>query len=139
MARYRWMRQRMENWAAWKARTEDGGGRFTSVDLTDPTPAATDPYASAPVRPSEEDAWEIEGALRAIALASELRATIECYYLSRYTEAEKLRRLCIAKQTMFDRLDRVDGLLVRHFGERQERQRVERGRVQALQDGMRPR
>jgi hypothetical protein len=132
MARFSWMRARVENWANWKVRQFDGGGRYASVKLTDPTPAPTDPYADAPIHPNEEDAWAIESALRVVVLASELKATLECHYLSKYTEAEKLRRLHIAKRTLYDRLDRIDGLLVQHFGDKQAAAKQERQRVEAL-------
>lgn len=133
MARFNWMRQRVENWANWKVRQFDGGGRFASVNLTDPTPAPTDPYADAPVRPNEEDAWEIDAAFKQVQMPSELKATLECHYLSRYTEAEKLRRLQVAKRTLYDRLDRIDGVLVEHFGTKQAKAKAERQRVEALQ------
>jgi hypothetical protein len=138
MARFNWMRQRVENWAAWKVRQFDGGGRFASVKLEDPTPASTEPYADAPIRPNEEDAWAIDAALRVVVKASELRATLECHYLSRYTEAEKLRRLQVAKRTFHDRLDRIDGLLVQHFGDKQAAAKVERARVEGLLERSRP-
>jgi hypothetical protein len=127
----------MENWAAWKVRQHAGAGRYASVNLADPTPKSTDPYSDAPVRPHEEDAWDIDAALRHVVVASDLRATIECHYLGRYTEREKLRRLNIAKTTLHDRLDRVDQLLVRHFGDKQAAAKQERERVEALQASMR--
>lgn len=137
MAKFKWMRQRMENWSAWKVRQHAGAGRYASVNLTDPTAKSTEPYADAPVRPSEEDAWEIDAALRVVLVQSELRAVVECYYLSKYTEAEKLRRLNIAKTTLHDRLDRVDGLLVRYFGDKQAQAKEERARVEHLQASVR--
>lgn len=138
MARFQWMRDRMENWAAWRVRQHAGAGRYASVNLAEAaTPKATDPYADAPVRPHEEDAWEVDAALRVVLIVSELRATIECYYLSRYTEDEKLRRLNIAKRTLHDRLDRVDHLLVRYFGEKAAQAREARSRLEALQAAVR--
>lgn len=138
MAAHREMRARVENWVEWKRRQADGGGRFASVNMTDPTPVATDPYASTPIQPNEEDAWAIETAVRAVVLASELRATIECHYFSRYTEAEKLRRLAIGKSTLYARLDRVDRLLVMYFDDKQRLAKSERERVEKLQAVMRP-
>lgn len=133
MATYRWMRDRVENWAAWKVRQFDGGGRYARMHYTDQPAGPIDLFADAPVRPNEEDAWAVESALQLVVLASELRATLECHYLSKYTEAEKLRRLNVSKRTLRDRLDRIDGLLVAYFGERQAGAKVERARVEALQ------
>jgi hypothetical protein len=138
MAMYSVMRARVENWADWKKRQGDGAGRFASVNLTDPTPAPTDPYGPAPIHPNEEDAWAIDGAMKKVVTDSALRATVEAHYLSRYTEAEKLRRLCVAKSSFYARLDRVDGMLVRFFSERERMARNERERVEKLTRSMRP-
>lgn len=117
MARYKQMRYRMLNWADWKVRQKDGIGRYARMRWEAPTdPEARMPWEADVVRPDEQDAWEIDKALRSIALPTELRATVECYYLDRRsTEREKLERLQVAKTTMYDRLDRVDFLLLRHL------------------------
>ena len=138
MAKLSEMRARVENWANWKRRQADGVGRYASVNMTDPTPVATDPYAQTPIHPNEEDAWAVETAMRAVIVASELRATIECHYFSTYTEVEKLRRLAVSKSTLYARLDRVDRLLVQYFGEKHARADRERTRVEALAAGVRP-
>jgi hypothetical protein len=138
MAKLQWMRDRVENWAAWRVRRNSGGvGRYAAMTYEDPAQRGTDPYADAPVKPHEEDAWEIDAAMRVVLVSTELRATIECHYLSRYTEAEKLRRLCVAKSTLHDRLDRVDRLLVRYFSDRHAQAAQERARVEALQASVR--
>lgn len=117
MAKHKQMRDRMLNWADWKVRQKDGIGRYARMRWEPPTAAESRmPWESDVVRPDEQDAWEIDKALRSIALPTELRATVECYYLDRrLTEREKLERLQVAKSTMFDRLDRVDFLLLRHL------------------------
>lgn len=117
MARYKQMRDRMLNWAEWKVRQKDGIGRYARMRWEAPTdPEARMPWEADVVRPDEQDAWEIDKALRQISLPTELRATVECYYLDRrLTEREKLERLQVAKTTMYDRLDRVDFLLLRHL------------------------
>lgn len=117
MARHKQMRDRVLNWADWKVRQKDGIGRYARMRWEPPTAAENRmPWETDVVRPNEEDAWAIDLALRSIQLPSELRATVECYYLDRkHTEREKLERLQVAKTTMFDRLDRVDYLLLRYF------------------------
>lgn len=116
MARHKQMRDRMFNWADWKVRQKDGMGRYARMKWESPTPSETAPWEPDIVRPNDEDAWAVDLALREVSLPSELRATVECYYLDRrLTEREKLQRLQVAKTTMFDRLDRVDYLLLRHL------------------------
>lgn len=116
MAKHKQMRDRMLNWADWKVRQKDGIGRYAHMRWEAPTAKPTEVFEADIVRPNDEDAWEIDQALRAVALPSDLRATVECYYLDRrLTEREKLDRLQVAKSTMFDRLDRVDYLLMRHL------------------------
>lgn len=116
MAKHREMRDRMHNWADWKVRQKDGIGRYAHMRWEVPTPKETEVFEADIVRPNDEDAWAVDQALRAVALPSELRATVECYYLNRrLTEREKLERLQVAKTSMFDRLDRVDYLLLRYF------------------------
>ena len=81
MARYKQMRYRMLNWADWKVRQKDGIGRYARMRWEAPTdPEARMPWEADVVRPDEQDAWEIDKALRSIALPTELRATVECYY-----------------------------------------------------------
>lgn len=116
MAKHREMRDRMHNWADWKVRQKYGIGRYAHMRWEVPTPKETEVFEADIVRPNDEDAWAVDQALRAVALPSELRATVECYYLNRrLTEREKLERLQVAKTSMFDRLDRVDYLLLRYF------------------------
>jgi len=116
MAKHREMRDRMHNWADWKVRQKDGIGRYAHMRWEVPTPKETEVFEADIVRPNDEDAWAVDQALRSVALPSELRATVECYYLNRrMTEREKLERLQVAKTTMVDRLDRVDYLLLRYF------------------------
>ena len=116
MAKNRQMRDRMFNWADWKVRQKDGIGRYAHMRWEVPTPKETEVFEADIVRPNDEDAWEIDQALRAVVLPSDLRATVECYYLDRrLTEREKLERLQVAKTTMFDRLDLIDDLLARHL------------------------
>lgn len=121
MAKHKQMRDRMLNWADWKVRQKDGIGRYARMRWEVPTDAETTrmPWEADVVRPDEQDAWEIDKALRSIALPTELRATVECYYLDRrLTEREKLERLQVAKSTMYDRLDRVDYLVICHLSEK---------------------
>ena len=116
MAKHREMRDRMHNWADWKVRQKDGIGRYARMRWEVPTPKETEVFEADIVRPNDEDAWAVDQALRSVALPSERRATVERYYLNRrLTEREMLERLQVAKTSMFDRLDRVDYLLLRYF------------------------
>ena len=84
MARYKQM-VCMPNCTDWKVRQKDGiigryarmrwGGAYRPGERRMPggRRGATD----------EQDAWEIDKALRLIALPTELRATVECYHLDR--------------------------------------------------------
>ena len=71
-------------------------------------------------------------------LPSELRATCEVHYLGNQTRRVKLQRLCITERAYDLRIEHAHRLLLGHFMARLDRQRAERERVEALQQGMRP-
>ena len=95
-----------------------------------------EPYADAPIPTANIEASETNDALKLLPL--ELRETVEMHYLENYTAREKLRRLGISKATLYVRIERAQRMLSAHFGDRHARQRVERERVETLQNSMRP-
>lgn len=137
MAKIEWIEQRLQNWARWRLTRGSGVVGYAAVNLADPMLGVhREPYADAPVPTNGIEAGETDSAVRA--LPGELRATVECYYLSPCTENEKLRRLCVAKRTMHDRVHRAQQLIAAHFTERQAAAGAERARVEALQASVRP-
>jgi DNA-directed RNA polymerase specialized sigma24 family protein len=134
MARIDWIEQKMQNWVRWKVSQGSGRLGYSSVNLQN-AEMPREPYADAPIPTSDIDASEIDEAIGK--LPSELKAAVHVVYLSNMTMREKLRRLAIAETTMQTRIGQAHRMLADHFIAKQDRQRVERARVEALQRSMR--
>ncbi len=135
MARIDWIEQRLQNWARWRLTSGSGALGFASVNLEQAN-MPREPYAEAPIPTSGIEAGETDDAVAR--LPSELRATVECHYLGRGTQAEKLARLCCTRATLYARVERAHHLLAEHFLAKQAKQKAERERVERLQLGVRP-
>lgn len=131
MARIDWIEARLLNWS--RSRLSRGGGAlgYAGVDLSNPTPGVREPYAEAPIPINDVEADETESAIHL--LPGELRATIIEFYIEPGGERDHLKRLVCSKSTMHARIGRAHRLLAEHFLAKQDRQRVERERVEALQ------
>ena len=117
MAKHKQMRDRMLNWADWKVRRQkDGIGRYARMRWEPPTAAESRmPWESDVVRPDEQDAGDRQGAAQHCAAHRAARHGRVLLPRSPADRARELRAVQVAKSTMFDRLDRVDFLLLRHL------------------------
>jgi hypothetical protein len=132
MARIEWVDQRLRNWALWRIGERSGGLGFAHVNLQATpvdNPQGWDAQARIPVL-DEEASVTHQGVST---LASELRRTVEVYYIGSGSVATKLRQLACEKATLYDRLDRTHRTLAVWFGERDRQAKRERERVEALQ------
>jgi DNA-directed RNA polymerase specialized sigma24 family protein len=135
MARIDWIEQQLQNWARWKLCSGSGVLGFASVDLAD-ADAGRDGYITATIPTVDCEASEMNDAIER--LPSELKATVLEVYLGRGGMKDKARRLCCAPATIDQRIYRAHRMLADHFLAKQDRQRAERARVEALQRGVRP-
>ena len=135
MGRVEWIEQRLLNWARWRLTQGSGVLGFASVNL-EKADMPREPYADAPIPTNGIEAGETDEAVAR--LPSELRATVECHYLNAGTQAEKLRRLCVTKATLYARVERAQRLLAEHFAAKRDQAKAMRERVEALQRSIRP-
>ena len=129
MARIEWVEQRLQNWSRWRLGRGSGVLGFASVNLL-AAAMPRDGSTEAPVPTSDVDAAEVDDAVAR--LPSELKATVLEVYLGAGGERQKLSRLCCSKATMHARIGRAQRLLAEHLAAREDRQRLERARVDAL-------
>ena len=135
MARIDWIEQRLQNWVRWAAMKGSGALGYAGVNLAGCN-AGRDGYIEAAIPTSDIEASETDSAVQR--LPSELRATVVEIYLGSGGLAEKLTNLCCAKATAMARIDRAHRMLADHFLAKQDRQRAERERVEALLEMNRP-
>ena len=128
-----WVEAKLQEWARWRLAGGGGALGYAAVPLCGETLSGggRDGYRESVIPTSDVDASETDDAIHT--LPSELRATVECFYLGAGTQVEKLRRLCIAKQTMADRIGKAHRLLCAYFTDRQRAAQAERDRVEKLQ------
>lgn len=129
MARIEWIEQRLQNWARWRLTRGGGVLGYASVNLL-AAAMPRDRDVEAPVPTSDVDAREIDDAVAR--LPSELRATVTEVYLGDGGLRDKLRRLHVSEATLHARIGRAQRLLAEHFAAAQDRQRMERRRVEQL-------
>lgn len=136
MARIDWIERRLLNWARWRLKAGSGAGGYAQVNLANPTPGIRDPYEAAPIPVLAIEASETDTAIGT--LPAELRSTLVEHYTGRGATSDQLRRLGIAKATLYARLERADRLLADYFNARDDAARRERQRVERLQAASRP-
>jgi hypothetical protein len=137
VARIEWIEQRLVNWARWRLSSGIGMLGYASIELGDALlEGKGEGYDAAPVPLSDIDGSETQQAIDK--LSPDLKATIEQQYLANVPLDRKLRRLGIAKQTFYDRIDSAHRALAGFFTDKSERQKAERKRVEQLREAMRP-
>lgn len=137
MAKIEAMETRLLNWARWVLTKGGGVLGFASVNLAKAAMGITrEPYAEAPIPTNAIEASETDDAIAK--LPSQLRETVVSHYVGRGTLDERLRKLCCAKSTYHERIDRAHRLMSEHFAAREDKRRAERGRVEQLIDAHRP-
>jgi hypothetical protein len=136
MARIDWIERRLLNWARWTSSRGAGNLGYAAVRLGSGV-GTREAYREARIPLSDCEAEETARAV--LALPSELRATVEAYYTRPGTVEDQLEHLCIARPTLYARLERADTCLARWLDDRQRQRAEERARVEAVQHASRPR
>jgi DNA-directed RNA polymerase specialized sigma24 family protein len=135
MARIEDIHRRLLNWARWRSCRGTGGLGYSGVDLTLAN-AGRDGYAEATVPILDIEAEETAQGL--LSLPSELRATVELYYLGTGTMKDKAKRLCCAEATVYARIDQAHYQLQSWLSGKAHAQREQRDRVEKAQRAARP-
>lgn len=134
MARIEDIERRLLNWARWSAGMNAGGLGFATVDLT--AEGGRDGYREAVIPTSDCEAAETHQAV--MALASELRATVEQVYLRGGGIAQKARRLGCSEATVYARVELAHRRIQTWLADLQAGRRAQRERVERLQASARP-
>jgi hypothetical protein len=132
MARLEYIEHRLCNWARWKL------GRsisYASVNLEDADMPRT-PFADKPIPVTDCEASDTDDAVEL--LPRDLKDTVHEVYLGKGSDADRLRRLGVAKSTMHERVGLAHRMLASHFTNAGERARTERERVESLRATARP-
>lgn len=130
MARIADIDRRLQNWARWRIGGQRGGLGYASVNLIE-AGGGRDGYVEAVVPTIDAEASETDMAV--MALASELRRTVEVVYILNRGMREKCRLLAVAEATVHSRVDRAHQIISGWLADRAQRARDERGRVEQLQ------
>lgn len=135
MARIEEIDRRLHNWARWKCSpgTMSSLG-YATIDYTRWSGRAGTQDARIPTLACEAEETD-RGVL---ALPSELRATVEVYYLHGGGMKQKARKLCCTEAAIYHRLDRAHRKLQQWLAELAERRQAERERVQQIVRVSRP-
>lgn len=138
MARIDWVEQRLLNWGRWCCSRGSGVLGYAGVDLTKlaDADAGRDGYITASIPVSDVEASDTHEVVSR--LPSELRATIEEYYIGNGTLREKCTRLCVVEDTLHKRIGRAHRLLADHWLARQQLQAEERQRLEQLRRTVKP-
>lgn len=122
MARIEWVKQRLNNWALWKAREMGGGLGFAtqSVLLAEPR----DGYRESIIPVDDVDAGLTDTAVESLRPAREhLYLTLHCIYVRDMGIKGTARHVCKAESTVYAHLDQADLALAAWFGERAEKRK----------------
>lgn len=139
MARVKWVEERLCNWARWKVMRGRGPLGYAAVNLAD-ADAGRSGYIEASVPVDDVEASETNDAV--LGLTPELQRTLLAVYCGEGAGSggvrQAARRLHLGESAVHARIDRAHRLMAQAFGERDERRKQERARVEALQAAMRP-
>lgn len=130
-----YVEQRLLAWARWKEGSGGGGLGYAHVQMGVPR-VDNDATAGSTVPVLECEARETDQAVQA--LPSELRRTVEVYYIEPGGVRDKAALLCCGESTVYARIDRAHVLISRELAEQDRRRRAERGRVERVQEAARP-
>lgn len=124
MARIEWIKQRLNNWALWKARESSGGLGFASqaAFLMDRVDGYREVNINATI--DSTDAGLTNEAIEALKPARvHLYETLYCIYIRDTGIKGAARQLGKAESTISANLDQADYALSAWFGERAERKK----------------
>lgn len=140
MARIDWVEQRLQNWARYVL-TSGGSGNmgYAGVDWSGManSNAGRDGYITTTIPIAECEAGETAASV--MTLPSELRATVEAFYLGNGGVRQKCERLCISEDTLYRRIDRAHRALAQLWDAKRQAQQAERERLEQLLESARPR
>jgi len=131
MARIQWVDVRLTNWARWRIGGRSGGLGYSHVNLDVPVVDGNGYDAQSIIPIDDAEASVTDSAISG--LPSELRRTVEVWYLHPGSIATKGLLLACERVTIYTRLDRSDRLIAAWLGERSRMQQAERERVEKLQ------
>jgi hypothetical protein len=129
MARNEEMERRLQNWARWRCGAGMGGLGYSSANLTGMPSGDRGRESVIPTDSCEAEVTQ-QGVMR---LESELRRTVEVYYLSAHGTARRAQLLCITEAGMYRRVERAHRALEAWLVERERVAREQRQRVEGLQ------
>lgn len=121
MARIEWVKQKLVNWALWKARNESGGMGFAtqSVLLSE---ASDTRYADNVIPVLEMDGEQTDCAVESLKVPRpKLYQTIYAIYIHNLGVKGTARELGLAESTVKGLLDSADHALSAWFGDKAER------------------
>ena len=134
MARIEEVERRLLNWARWRAGAGSGGMGFASVNMAACGDRSGNRESVIPTLDCEAE--ETDRAV--MALASELRATVEAIYLGNGTMAAKARRLCVTEDGINRRIGRAHARIQAWVADLARVRQAQRALVEALQQSARP-
>lgn len=127
MARIEWVKQRLANWALWKARNEGGGLGFAtrSVLLSD---ASDRSYAGNVIPVLELDGEQTNCAVEALKQPRpRLYEVLHCVYCENLGIKGSARAMGVGASQVSNLLDIADHVLAQWFGDKAARDRDKKG------------
>ncbi len=121
--------RRLQNWGRWKHGAGAGGLGYAKVQMGAPM-VDCDRYPESTVPTSNVEAEETDRAV--MTLASELRATVEVYYVMGGGMADKAKRLAVQESTIYSRLHKARQKINNWLSDKLVAREAERKRVEAL-------
>ena len=109
MARLEHIKRRLDNWALWKARMNDGGLGFHSRSVLAVDVWMRGSYNGASIPHFEDEAVETDEAVSALKLGKgHLFVTLDCIYLKDLGVQQTARRMQRAESTIKAQLEQAD-------------------------------
>ncbi len=128
MARLEHIKQRLNNWALWKARQNDGGLGYHSNNILAVEVWGRGSYNGMTIPHIEQDAEQTDRAVQALKLGKgHLFVTLDCIYLKDLGVKQTARRMQRAESTIKAQLEQADHAIAAWLdaeAEAKERRRV---------------
>lgn len=128
MARLEHIKQRLNNWALWKARQNDGGLGYHSTNILAVEVWGRGSYNGMTIPHIEQDAEQTDRAVQALKLGKgHLFVTLDCIYLKDLGVKQTARRMQRAESTIKAQLEQADHAIAAWLdaeAEAKERRRV---------------
>ena len=109
MARIEHIKQRLDNWALWRARMQSGGLGYHAVNILACDVWSRGSYNGSRIPHIDADAEKTEQAVQSLKLSrSHLHETLDCIYLRELGVAETARRMRRSPSTIHAQLGEAD-------------------------------